>query len=236
MPQASQISPTLILAKGRSAIRVLSAAASACFVMFEFATAAPPRKKLQRKSASDIKKTKVPKELRSIAKSRKGGRCKAEGCRAPMWNAKPDNAADAAFSLEFCGFVFFMEPRQKVWRKMQRSIKNCTTARRIFSTVPRRGGTASFRVQFRPGVPKQEVLPLSCRARRGVQALDGAGPVEPRSTRLACSSRLLMGTPPSRLCSALKAAFAQLQPVLPDGGQRRRKCGRRRAGRQSRRC
>ena len=28
------------------------------------------------------------------------------GARAPWWNARPDNAADAALQLEFCGFVF----------------------------------------------------------------------------------------------------------------------------------
>lgn len=33
-------------------------------------------------------------------------------------------------------------------------------------------------------------------------AFSGAGPVEARSTSAACSSRLLMGTPSSRLCSA----------------------------------
>ena len=56
-------------------------------------------------SASDIRKQRFCK-LRSIAKSLQGGRCKAEGCSPPWWNAKPDNAADAVLQTEFCGFVF----------------------------------------------------------------------------------------------------------------------------------
>ncbi len=52
------------------------------------------------------KKTKVLQKLRSTAKSLQGGSCKAEGRSAPAWNARPDNAADAALQSEFCGFVF----------------------------------------------------------------------------------------------------------------------------------
>ena len=78
------------------------------------------------------KKTKVPKELRSIAKSRKGGRCKAEGCRAPVWNAKPDNAADAAFSIEFCGFVF-------LWNRAEAR----GTKKNFFSYLAAGGGPCS---------------------------------------------------------------------------------------------
>ena len=46
------------------------------------------------------------KKLRSIAKPLQSGGCKEEGRGTPWWNARPDNAADAALQAEFCGFVF----------------------------------------------------------------------------------------------------------------------------------
>ena len=61
--------------------------------------------------ARDIRKTKVLQKLRSTAKPLQSGGCKAEGRGTPAWNARPDNAADAALQAAFCGFVFFMEPR-----------------------------------------------------------------------------------------------------------------------------
>ncbi|EFB74780.1 hypothetical protein SUBVAR_06906 [Subdoligranulum variabile DSM 15176] len=41
----------------------------------------------------------------SLSKSRKSGRCKAEGCSTPLWNAKPDNAADAALAADWTALV-----------------------------------------------------------------------------------------------------------------------------------